>query len=457
MAKNDDAGLYQLPNGNWGFRSVVIINGERHDTNRHLDDDHQPFLRKKDAKAFKEKLEYELKHPPKKEDFEDCKLQEIWDYYLNNTAASKRPTTVKKYTSLWERHIKEKFGDKLISQITVGDINTYLSDLYNNTHIDKKHHKEIQYSFKYVEGFLKLFYQLFGLAYSLEKIDPLRYTRMFLDQGTKVRMPKIRQQDYEEYETLKVYNSYEISIINDAFKDSDLYTVFLLGYMCGLRISEAFGVMWSDYNWDTRTLTVCRQLNYDEGILSIGPVKTLKSSREVLVNDFLHEHLKEKFRQQKRHPAPSFKLKASEIVLDLMDEKTKPENAKQIVGGDFINRRKNGALLTNTAIGHYTRTLGKLGIEFQFHSLRKTHLTQLANGNCPAVEVMNRAGHKKFETTMKYYISQTEESKRQLNNIINSISVEEQDVLVPDGYGGQKLVKEHIAEKIKEASAMIPH
>ena len=45
--------------------------------------------------------------------------------------------------------------------------------------------------------------------------------------------------------------------------------------------------------------------------------------------------------------------------------------------------------------------------------------------NIPAVEVMNRAGHKKFETTMKYYVNRSEESRKQLLKALNNISTEE--------------------------------
>lgn len=442
MAKSSDTGLKQLKNGNWAYRVTITQNGKKKDTTFHRDENGKPFTRKIDAKRAREQKLLELRAPKSTETFTDCKLSEMWDCYLKKVAPGKASSTVRKYTSLWTQHIGKQFGNTNISEINVSDMQLYLQELYNNG-----------LSWKYVEGFLKLFYQLFGLAYSEERIDPLRYTRMFIDKGTKLKMPPISQEDYEEYEKIKTYNSYEINQISNIFEKGNCYTAFLLGYMCGLRIAETFALMWDDYNWDTKQLTVCRQMTYEDGCFCLRPVKTLKSSRIIDVPDFLHKHLLEKIRQQTRHAPKSFTMRANEIVLD----KTK-RNVKEIQGGDFINRKENGELLTINSIKYYSKKIKEeTGIDFKYHALRKTHLTYLANQNIPAVEVMNRAGHKKFETTMRYYVNRSEESQKQLVNALNQISMEEKEVEVPDGYGGTRFVKEHRAEIIAKAGAIIPH
>lgn len=442
MAKNNDVGLFQLKNGNWAYRITITHNGKRKDTTYRRDENGNPFTRKIDAKKAREEKILQMRKPQSTKTFTDCKLGEMWDCYIEKIAPGKAPSTVRKYTSIWTQHIQKEFGDTLISEITVSDMNSYLQELYNSG-----------LSYKYVEGFLKLFYQLFGIAYGEERIDPLRYTRMFIDKGTKLKMPKMSQDDYENYEKIKTYDSYEISQINKIFEGGNCYTAFLLGYMCGLRIAETFGLFWDDYNWTTHQLTVCRQMTYEEGCFCLRPVKTLKSSRVIDVPDFLHKHLLEKIRQQKRHPSKEFLIRKNEIVLD----KTKNKNIVKIQGGDFINRKANGQLLTINSIKYYSKKIkAETGIDFNYHALRKTHLTFLANQNIPAIEVMNRAGHKKFETTMKYYVNQSEESRKQLLNALNNISMEEREVEWPDEYGGIKLIKESMAKVYEKLSSTIP-
>lgn len=443
MAKSNDTGLKQLENGNWEYRITMTQNGKRKDYSCRRDKNGNPFTRKIDAKRAREKKLLELRAPKSTDTVTDCKLSDMWECYLKKVAPGKALSTVRKYTSLWKQHVEQEFGDRYISEINISDLSLFLQELYNSG-----------LSWKYVESFLKFFYQLFGLAYAEEKMDTARYTRMFLDKGTKLKMPKISQEDYENYETIKTFNSYEINQISKIFEKGNCYTAFLLGYMCGLRIAETFGLMWSDYNWETHQLTVCRQMTYEDGCFCLRPVKTLKSSRVIDVPDFLHEHLMKKIREQQKHPSQSFTRRATEIVLD----KTRSRTTTDIQGGDFINRKDNGELLTINSIKYYSKKIKEeTGIDFKYHSLRKTHLTYLANKNIPAIEVMNRAGHKKFETTMQYYVNQSDESRKQLINAINQISTEEKYVEVPDGYGGTRMVKESSAVAIAQASAMIPH
>lgn len=443
MAKNNDTGLFRVKNNNWAYRITITIDGKKKDTTFRRDKNGNPFTQKADAKKAREQKLLELRNLQQSRTSTDCKLKDIWERYLEKVAPGEAPSTVRKYTSLWTQHICQEFGDVLISKINVSDMSAYLQKLYDNG-----------LSYKYVESFLKLFYLLFGLAYNEEKIDSLRYTKMFINKGTKLNMPKIRQEDYEHYEHIKTFNSYEISQISRIFEQGDCYTAFLFGYMCGLRIAETFGLLWNDYNWETHQLTVCRQMTYEENFFCLRPVKSLKSSRVIDVPDLLHHHLLEKIRQQKRHPSQSFKMNSNETVLD----KTKNKYIKEIHGGDFINRKEDGTLLTINSIKYYSRKIKQeTGIDFNYHGLRKTHLTFLANQNIPAVEVMNRAGHKKFETTMKYYVNRSEESKNLLLTALNNISTEELDVEVPDGYSGTKLVKESTAIAIAEMSATIPH
>ena len=56
----------------------------------------------------------------------------------------------------------------------------------------------------------------------------------------------------------------------------------------------------------------------------------------------------------------------------------------------------------------------ELRLDFKYHSLRKTHATMMANLNTPVQELMLRLGHKKYSTTMEYYINQNNLAKDRL-------------------------------------------
>ena len=66
----------------------------------------------------------------------------------------------------------------------------------------------------------------------------------------------------------------------------------------------------------------------------------------------------------------------------------------------------------------------------------------LAASNVPAKEVMQRAGHKKLETTMKYYINSTSTTRILLLSTINNITTNEMEVKIIDSNDQKQLVKE---------------
>lgn len=89
--------------------------------------------------------------------------------------------------------------------------------------------------------------------------------------------------------------------------------------------------------------------------ICLRPVKTLTAVREIDVPDILHNHLKGLIRKQANHPTAAYLLRKSEIVID----KTK-RDYKQIIGGDFINRKENGELLTVNSIKFWAKKKSKL-------------------------------------------------------------------------------------------------
>lgn len=311
-------GVFRIDEKRYGCRIVILRNGKRVDTTKRQDDNKKPFDTFQKAQRYREQklheLEQELaksKSQKDKDEYGDCTMQEAWDMYIKFVAPSKRPATINKYTSLWKVHLKERFGDRLLSEIDTIEINAFLEEMY----------KSKDYSYKYVESFLKLFYQLYGVAYSKYKMDPIRYTRMFVDKGTKLQMPKITQEDNEEYNNIKAYRSYEINKIEQAFRNGNCYVAFMFGYFCGLRIGETFGLMWSDYDWGAHTITINKQMVYEDGCFCLRPVKTLQSSRTIEVPNVLHEYLKELYRKQHRHIPKGYNERKSEIVIDKTSEK----------------------------------------------------------------------------------------------------------------------------------------
>ncbi len=425
MARNNDTGLFQLENGNWAYRIFMNRKGmKKIDTTCRQDENGNPFKTKKAARdARTSKLAELKKDKPIEEEkpkIKDVKLVEIYNKYMKDGAIGKAPSTVKKQKSMWENHINKNFGERFISEITKDDLKNYLQKLY--VYGDDVDGFNGGYAYKYVESFLKFFYLLFGVAYDSDLIDTASYTKMFLDRGSRLSMPKKTQETEEdEEENAKAYTMEEIIKIEEIFKRGNCYTAFLIAYHCGTRLSETFALTYDDISWADLTITVNKQMLYQDGCFCLCPVKTLQSRRVIDMPDELAKHLNDLYYNlhiiQDATKSPAYRN--TEVVLD----KTKSGKVEKIIGGRFINRKENGELLTPNSIKYWSKIIKQeADIDFKFHGLRKTHATMLAALNTPITELMDRLGHKKYDTTLSYYINKNMLAKELLKNNLNSIS-----------------------------------
>lgn len=191
-------------------------------------------------------------------------------------------------------------------------------------------------------------------------------------------------------------------------------------------------------------------MNYYDKMFHLGEVKSLSSVREIDIPDKLHEHLLEKW---KFHNSVKDNLNYhnNEIVIDDRN------NKEQLVGSDFINRKEDGTLLTINSVKYWSKKVEEqTEIELRYHALRRTHLSKLAGLGVPPVELMKRAGHKKYETTMRYYIKDTKETHDVLLNAINSLNVIEKQIEITTNDGIIK-IPEHVYKAYLNATAQIPH
>lgn len=449
MAKMNDTGLYQNKNGTWYYRIKLAsdANGNPVDTTGRLDENGQPFKTKSACKKARDKRLVEFreagaeKRTPKEP--YPATLNEIWDIFKAKDAKEKAVATVTKYESLWKNHVKPRYGNKKLKDLSVSDLKEILVDLLAEGK-----------AYSYVEGFLKLFYLLFGIAYREQKIEPTQYARMFLDRGTRLKMPPKRTNDEDDDAAgNRVFYKYELKEIFDVVNGTNLQTAFMLGYYCGLRASECFAIRWRDIDWSAGTIKVRCQLKYEDSCFAIGPVKTLAGYREVEMPTVLQNHLVEKYRHYMQEKDKN-SYRNTECVMD----KKRVKEGVPIIGGDFVNRKENGELLTYNSIKFYAKKIKEETsvTDFKFHSLRKTHITELASLGTPAHILMKHCGHKKITTTMKYYVDSDEISKAKLMTNINQLGTDAPEIEMQDAAGNTHVLKEADYILMLKARAQVP-
>lgn len=185
MAKQNDTGVYKLKGGHWAFRYTITVDGQKKDVRKAKDENGNPLTTKKDAIRARQIAIQQEQNGNRPKPKERKTVAEVFTEYCDKGRSGKAYQTIRKQDSLWEIHLRKKFGKRFVDDISVADVEDYLSDLYY-----KK-----KYSFRYVEAFLKMFYLIFGQAYSRNYLDVDIYNKLCVNKDTKIKMPKLKTDD----------------------------------------------------------------------------------------------------------------------------------------------------------------------------------------------------------------------------------------------------------------------
>ena len=385
MAQND-TGIYQLGGGGWGFRYTVSVNGKRKDVKRVRDANGNPMKTKRSAilaraEAIKEE------QTPKAKQISRKTVKEVYEEYCGNGRKDRAYRTKQKQDSLWNNHLCSKYGKRFVDEITAAEVNDYLSDLY---YVEG-------FSYQYTEAFLKMFYLIFGQAYSRNYLEVDTYNKLCVNKDTRIKMPKMKTEDDTD---IVAFSREELVLLDDYFKGTNAETAYLLGRYCGLRINEAFGLKWENVDLENGTIIIDRQMQYQDGLIKLVSPKTRNSKRTIFLCPTLQEHLKKKFQQRAEDEKQFAELRKQKTrFIDDLD-------GRKIPSTDLVNCLPDGTLQTVNSMKYPSREIkAKLGVNFKYHFLRHTYGTLMAEMNTPTHLLCNQMGHGHIHTTQRYYIA----------------------------------------------------
>ena len=387
MAKQNDTGVYKLKGGNWGFRYTITVDGQKKDVRKAKDENGNPMATKKEAiRARQFALQQEQNGSrPKPKDRKT--VAEVYAEYCEKGRSGKAYRTIQKQDSLWEIHLRKKFGKQFVDDISVAEVEDYLTDLYY-----KK-----KYSFRYVEAFLKMFYLIFGQAYSRNYMDVDIYNKLCVNKDTKIKMPKMKTDDDTD---IVYFSQEELALLDEYFDGTNAQTAYMLGRYCGLRINECFGLKWLNVDLEQGTILIDRQMQYQEGLIKLVPLKTKNARRTIYMCDTLKNYfiaLSQK-REKEKEQYAQLREQKKRIIQDL--------DGSNIYSTDMVNCLPNGTLQTVNSFKYPTREINKkLGIQFKYHYLRHTYGTMMAELNTPTHLLCNQMGHGKIQVTQQYYLA----------------------------------------------------
>ena len=404
--KENQTGVYQLENGNWEYRFAITKNGKKSNYRKRKDENGNVFKTQAQAKRARAAAIKKLKQEevlPSHSSIGTVTVRQVFEEYCETGRFDKAYTTIKKQDSLWRNHICERFADRYIDAISVAEINDYLSYLYYNE----------GRAYGYVEAFLKMFYLIFGQAYSRNYLDGELYSKLCLNKGTKIHMPKMKIDDEND---VAVFTKEELKILDDYFSGSNAETAYYLGRYCGLRINECYGLKWENVDIENGTITIDRQMQYQEGLIKLVSPKTRNAKRTIYMNDVLKNYFIK---------LSEARAKAEESLSEVRQQKQTyitDLDGQKISSLELVNATENGKIQTINSMKYHTQMLKeKYNISFKFHFLRHTYGTAMADMNTPTHLLCNQMGHSSVKVTERYYISMSKTGVEILRNNLNRL------------------------------------
>ena len=387
MAKQSNTGIYQLPNGNWAYRFTQTINGKRHNHKSVKDENGEPMRSQKAAIRARQLAIMAAEARKNEQPQRRVTFAEVYQEYCDKGRSGKAYTTIRKQDSLWRNHLSAKFGARFIDTISVAEVNDYLSELY---YTDGR-------AYRYVEGFLKMFYLIFGQAYSRNYLNVDTYNKLCVNKDTRISMPKMR---IDEDTDIIAYSREQDELLDNYFRDTNAETAYLLGRWCGLRINECYGLKWDNIDLRRGTITIDRQMQYQEGLIKLVSLKTRNARRTVYMSAKLKEYL--------RHLKQENKVQSVALAEQRAQNQTfiTGIDGQQISSLELVNCLPNGKIQTVNSMKYHSRTIkSELGINFKYHHLRHTYGTRLAEMNTPTHILCNQMGHASGKVTERYYLA----------------------------------------------------
>ncbi len=201
----------------------------------------------------------------------------------------------------------------------------------------------------------------------------------------------------------------EQSIFLQAARGSHNYNQYALILETGLRTGEMIGLTWDAIDFEKRTLTVNKTLEFRHAqqFWRAGPPKTQSSYRTIPLTDRAYEILKELWDARENRKESPILSEALEYIDRRTGEKLKLVMRDLV----FINWRTGEPTKNSSYDTHLYKLCDKVGIKhFSMHALRHTYATRAIEAGIQPKVLQELLGHSSIKTTMDRYVHVTTDS-----------------------------------------------
>ena len=355
----------------------------------------------------------------------EMSYSDFLDYWLDNHCKiNLKYHTIEAYSNIVKTHLKPNLGFYKLSQITKPTLQDFLNKIY----------VEKAYSKNFLNNIRKVLKCSFNYAVDNEYVK--------VNSAANLKLPKY---DEPPKDVAHIFTTKEINMILDRFKNNHcVYYAFLTAYCTGLRIAEVFALTWEDIDFENKVINV-RHSVFDKkknknGRWYIGTTKTKSGERQIHISPILMKALvnfKNRQMELRLLYGKDYKYYHLEEVKNQYGKVLEyqiVENQSNILSikpANMIFTRDNGKYCGTDIIKYpYKIIHDELGIEnCRFYDLRGSYATTILRNGVEIRDVADVLGHKDIGTTENYYISSTDETRRNVTdsyeNAINLDVIEE--------------------------------
>ena len=281
-----------------------------------------------------------------KADF-DMKFEDFWKMYCADMETRLREHTMRTKKYIVELKILPYFGNKRVNDITAADIRQWQNELI-----------KMGYSPTYLKTINNQLSAIFNYA--------VRYYGLKSNPCAKAGSMGKSKAEEMDFWTGEEFRKFIDSVMNKRLS----YMAFMTLYWTGMRLGELLALNPKDVDLEKRTISITKSYQRLGKKDVITPPKTPKSKRVITIPEFLAADIK-----------------------DYMDS--------------LYDLQENDRLfpITKYYLEHeMQRGIKESGVKrIRVHDLRHSHASMLIELGFSPLEIANRLGHEKVETTLNTY------------------------------------------------------
>lgn len=355
------------------------------------------FETKKDALLAGTKALSEYNNCGKPIVHQDVSVKDFSEIYLKECYDTLKWSTYVSYKGVLDAHIIKRLGTYPIANITPDVAQAFISDMKNDG-----------LAFSTIKKNKNVANMMFDFALKRKVIKDNPFRNIRLPKNIEVAgNPNIS------------YTDDEIKTFATLYKGDILESVLMLGYHCGLRLSESLAVTWDDIDFDNKTLTVSKQLIHRDGVFWFTLPK-YKSVRTIELDDTFLEYAKSLKDRKMMYPiVKSYKVNLDKSI-EFVDTQSGTQGDTHLI--NFVVSKIDSEIVTSKYIHNLLDKYKHDGYKvFRTHCLRHTHCTKLLMNEVNVKYVQYRLGHKNVQTTLNIYTHLTKEKAESETGRLNSL------------------------------------